>query len=227
MTDWPKYRARRRIIKYVVIVCSVIGFYLLSGIVAELTSDNGDTTEQKIVNKEQDNLEPSPNVESKPEIESTPNNENTSPDSKEKETELEIHRLVNIERQKHGLKTLSYDDALASIARNHSEDMAQRKFFSHVNPDGDDPTARGHKVGYNCQVVQGDVHWEGIGENVHMVSGTTITFWNSPESLAKDAVEGWMNSAGHRENILTNHYISEGIGVEITTFEVYVTQNFC
>ncbi|MEX0657099.1 MAG: CAP domain-containing protein [Nitrosopumilaceae archaeon] len=226
MTDWSKYHSRRRKLKYVAIVCAIIGFYLLYGIAAELTSDNENATEQKIVVPEQDDLESPPNVEPEPEIKSMPRNENTA-DSKEKETELEIHRLVNIERQKHGLKTLSYDDALASIARNHSEDMAQRKFYSHVNPDGDDPTARGHKTGYNCRVVQGDGYWEGIGENLHMVSGSTITFWDSPESIAKDAVEGWMNSVGHRENILTEHYLSEGIGVEITTFEIYVTQNFC
>jgi uncharacterized protein YkwD/Zn finger protein HypA/HybF involved in hydrogenase expression len=175
-----------------------------------------------------------PEIQEQKELESETSNEiqirdqeKSNPDDKELQTELEIHRLVNIERQKHGLKTLSYDDTLASIAGLHSEDMAQRKFFSHVNPDGDDPTTRGHKIGYNCRVVQGDGHWEGIGENIHMKSGSTITFWDSHESIAKETVDGWMNSEGHRKNILTNHYQREGIGVEITNFEIYVTQNFC
>jgi len=153
-------------------ICSVIGFYLLYGIITELTSDNENTTEQKIVVPEQDNLESTPNVEPEPEAESTSNNEITSPDSKEKETELEIHRLVNIERQKYGLKSLSYDNALADIARFHSEDMAKRKFFSHVNPDGQDHTARALDEGYKCENQIGNMIY-GLGENLHMASRTT------------------------------------------------------
>jgi len=144
-----------------------------------------------------------------------------STDSKTKalEAEKEVHRLVNIERQKQGLSSLIYDEKLSNIARLHSQDMLERGYFSHDTPEGLDPTQRAQQAGYNCRL--------GIAENIHMEEKSSITFWDSPETIAKSAVVGWMNSEGHRKNILTSHYHSEGIGVTISSFEIYVTQNFC
>jgi len=52
--------------------------------------------------------------------------------------------------------------------------------------------------------------------------------WNTQEELAESIVDGWMNSKGHRENILTPYYSSEGIGVAVSNDNrVYATQNFC
>ena len=52
--------------------------------------------------------------------------------------------------------------------------------------------------------------------------------WLTPNELAESAVQGWMNSPGHRQNILTPHWRSEGIGVAVSNDgKVLATQDFC
>jgi len=153
--------------------------------------------------------------------------EDADDETKKKQAEIEVHRLINLEREKRGLKALAYDEKLASVARAHSKDMQSRGYFSHDTPEGFDPIDRANKAGYVCRYQIGNLIYMGIAENIHMEKTSSITFWESPESIAKSAVEGWMNSIGHKQNILTGHYRSEGIGVSISGFSIYVTQNFC
>jgi len=134
---------------------------------------------------------------------------------------------INLEREKHGLETLGYNEKLASIAKLHSEDMASSGYFSHETPEGLDPTDRAGKADYVCRYQIGNLIYSGIGENIHMVTGSSIAFLSSPESIAEMAVSGWMDSPGHRKNILTSNFSNEGIGVSISTFTIHVTQNFC
>jgi len=54
-----------------------------------------------------------------------------------------------------------------------------------------------------------------------------VYHWNSPEAIAQTTVAGWMNSSGHRENILTLTFDREGIGIAIASEKVYITENFC
>lgn len=155
------------------------------------------------------------------------------------ETELEkqIHSLTNQYRTQNGLKALSWDDKLSNIARSHSQDMASRDYFSHDSPEGKDPTDRGTSQGYRCQKTIGNLIYSGIAENIFqnnlydsvtIIGIVPIHDWNSQDDLAKSTVDGWMESPGHRENILTNTYDREGIGVEIASDnKVYITQNFC
>ena len=145
---------------------------------------------------------------------------------KEKQAEMEVHRLINLEREKQGLKTLGYDEKLASIAKSHSKDMASSGYFSHDTPEGLDPTDRAGKADYVCRYQIGNLIYSGIGENIHMVKGSSIALWSS-ESIAEMAVSDWMDSPGHRKNILTSNFSNEGIGVSISAFTIYVTQNFC
>ncbi len=147
--------------------------------------------------------------------------------TKEKQAEIEVHRLINLEREKHGLETLGYDEELASIAKLHSEDMASSEYFSHETPEGLDPTDRAGKADYVCRYQIGNLIYSGIGENIHMVKGSLVVLLASPESIAELAVSGWMDSPGHRKNILTSNFSNEGIGVSISTFTIHVTQNFC
>jgi len=147
--------------------------------------------------------------------------------TKEKQAEMEVHRLINLEREKHGLMTLGYDEKLASIAKSHSKDMASSGYFSHETPEGLDPTDRASKADYVCRYQVGNLIYSGIGENIHMVEGSSTALWSSPESIAEMAVSGWMDSPGHRKNILTSTFSNEGIGVSISTFTIHVTQNFC
>jgi uncharacterized protein YkwD len=152
----------------------------------------------------------------------------TESDDKEKQTEKEIHRLVNIERKKYGLPTLSYDTKLSNIAKSHSEDMFEKGYFSHTTLEGKSPTDRGISKGYHCRIdVSSTRYYEGIAENIFKLQKSSISFWESPESIAENAVSGWMNSPGHKKNILSDISQKEGIGVKIGIFDIYVTQNFC
>lgn len=150
--------------------------------------------------------------------------------------EQKIHRLINRERTTRGLSPLKFDPALSTIARNHSKDMAERSFFSHESPEGHDFSFRYKQNGYACSVRTGDtIHLgaENIARNhlyksVTTVNGVDHFDWNSEKQIAVSTVEGWMNSPGHRKNILTPYMQNEGIGIFIAPDDrVYITQNFC
>jgi uncharacterized protein YkwD len=151
--------------------------------------------------------------------------------------EQRLHELVNQQRTEKGLSALNFDPALADIARKHSEDMAAQHYFSHTNPAGQNPTARGTAAGYFCRKNYGSYYTYGIAENLfqnNLYSAATfysnrdtVYHWNTPESIAQVSVGGWMNSSGHRENILTPTFDREGIGIVVASEKVYITENFC
>ena len=152
--------------------------------------------------------------------------------------EFLVHELTNQERQNHELSQLSFDTSISQIARGHSLDMASRNYFAHETPEGLSPSDRADQLGYSCQKMVGLLIYTGIAENIfqghlfdsyYTVSGVITSYdWISEKEIAQITVEGWMNSPGHRENILTEIFDKEGIGVEITPeHKVYVTQNFC
>jgi uncharacterized protein YkwD len=152
--------------------------------------------------------------------------------------EQRVHDLINQERTAQGLSALDIDPALAAVARAHSEDMAAQQYFAHVNLQGQDPTARGEAAGYSCRKTYGSYYTYGIAENLflnNLYSSATYYSnreteytWNSPEEIAQTTVSGWMNSSGHRENILTPTYDRQGIGVAIGSNDrVYITEDFC
>lgn len=151
--------------------------------------------------------------------------------------EKKIHVLVNHERQKQGLQPLAWDDSLAAIARTHSKDMTARNYFAHDSPEGYDFSYRYKQASYACNVrVDRTIYMgaENLAQNnlynsVTTMNGVPTSYdWNSEDKLAESTVQGWMNSPGHRKNILTPHFKSEGIGIFIAPDDkVYVTQNFC
>jgi uncharacterized protein YkwD len=153
-----------------------------------------------------------------------------------KRLEQRIHDLINAEREKQGLEPLDWDDRLALIARNHSLDMAARKYFSHVSPEGRDFAYRYNSTGYTCERRIDNILYRGA-ENIFQnnlynqtttINDTTYYDWNSEKELAETTVQGWMQSPGHRKNILIPYWRNEGIGVAITPEgAVYITQNFC
>jgi len=151
--------------------------------------------------------------------------------------EQRVHELINQQRTDMGLGALTFDPALADIARKHSEDMAAQHYFAHVNPAGQDPTSRATADGYTCRKTYGSYYTYGIAENLfqnNLYSSATfynnretVYNWNSPEAIAQTTVAGWMNSSGHKKNILTRTFDREGIGVAIASEKVYITENFC
>ena len=150
--------------------------------------------------------------------------------------EAQIHRLINRERKRKGLKPLAWNAALSRIARTHSKDMARRDYFHHYSPEGHDFLWRYERAGYSCGIRIGNIIHTG-GENilqnnlydsVTTINGDPYYDWNSQKKIAETSVRGWMKSPGHRKNILTPHWQKEGIGVVIAPDgKVYITQNFC
>jgi uncharacterized protein YkwD len=126
----------------------------------------------------------------------------------------EIHRLTNLERSKAGVATLAYDDALAAIAMAYSEDMAEDDYFSHTTPEGCTLTCRIEAAGYQA------VAW---GENLAWRSSDTLP---EAKNLAAIFVDMWMDSPGHKQNLLSTNFTHEGIGLAKIGTKVYATANF-
>ncbi|WP_328770120.1 CAP domain-containing protein [Streptomyces sp. NBC_00286] len=112
--------------------------------------------------------------------------------------------LVNAEREKAGCGPVTTNAKLTKAAQNHSQDMADHKNMSHTGSDGSDMGERLARVGYN---------FRSAGENVAAGYGT-------PESV----MDGWMNSPGHKANILNCGFKELGIG--LAQPGNYWTQNF-
>lgn len=127
-----------------------------------------------------------------------------------------VHRFANDERRERGLAPLARDPALARVARNHSAWMARTETVGH----GEEPLAdRYARYGLVC---------EG-GENVYAVA--TVGAPYDERSLARRAVDAWIDSPGHRENLLAERFEVHGVGVATAgaagRTTVYVTQDFC
>jgi uncharacterized protein YkwD len=108
--------------------------------------------------------------------------------------------LLNRERRRHGLKRLKASRRLSRSAGRYAAHMARHDFFSHVSPGGSTMTKRIRRSGY----LRGARGWS-IGENLAWGSGRLAT--------PVEAVEGWMNSPGHRANILSPRFRRIGIGI--------------
>lgn len=151
------------------------------------------------------------------------------------ELEQEVHNWANHYRKENGVSELKRNLPLAGIARNHSQDMAGLNYFSHINLKGEDPTARAGRQGFNCHIdLSGNRYVNGVGENIwqgwtfdYTVNGVPSGYYTQGE-LAEKIVTEWMNSPSHREDLLTDFWQSEGIGIVITNEgKVYATEDFC
>ncbi len=151
-----------------------------------------------------------------------------------------IHELVNVERRKNGLDPLRYHLKLAAIAAKHSRDMSDRNYFAHISPDGLNASARATLDGLATEALMKDGRTKsGVGENIfydRLYSGKRLSvkegkreivfLWRDADAIAVLAVTGWMNSPGHRANILGPFYDSQGIGVVVDDQNrIYITQN--
>ncbi|MBQ8310480.1 MAG: SafA/ExsA family spore coat assembly protein [Clostridia bacterium] len=106
--------------------------------------------------------------------------------------EQEVVRLVNEERSKVGLKPLTQDWELSRVARYKSQDMKDNNYFSHTSP----------VYGSPFQMIKSfGISYRSAGENIAKGYAT-------PQAV----VNGWMNSAGHRANILNASYTHIGVG---------------
>ncbi|MFD7560498.1 sigma-70 family RNA polymerase sigma factor [Streptomyces sp. NPDC059835] len=118
----------------------------------------------------------------------------------------QVIALVNSERAAAGCGPLKEDSQLRAAAQGHSDDMAARNFFDHTNPDGKDPGDRTTAAGYR---------WSTYGENIARGQQT-----------AKSVMDSWMNSPGHRANILNCSFKDIGVGIHQGAGGPWWTQNF-
>lgn len=122
------------------------------------------------------------------------------------DTVAQVVALVNQERAKAGCGALTEDPLLEKAAQDHSDDMAARAFFDHTNPDGADPGQRITAAGYK---------WSTYGENIAQGQQT-----------AEAVMESWMNSPGHRANILNCSFKDIGVGIHKGSGGPWWTQDF-
>ena len=159
-----------------------------------------------------------PNVPSKPE--STPNNPSTTPQQKPESTpstpsttpqqkpestpeqkpstdfssyQQQVLDLVNAERTKRGISALTLDSNLSSVATKKSQDMVNKNYFDHTSPT--------------------------YGSPFDMMKQFGISYRTAAENIAKgqktpqEVVTAWMNSEGHRKNILNPNFTNLGVGI--------------
>jgi uncharacterized protein YkwD len=106
--------------------------------------------------------------------------------------ESEVITLTNQERSQEGCPALTFSTQLRTAAIRHSTDMAHNDFFSHTGSDGSSPWDRIQDTGYQYSTA---------AENA-------AAGYSSPQSV----VDGWMNSQGHRDNILNCNLLEIGVG---------------
>ncbi len=125
--------------------------------------------------------------------------------------EKETFALINRKRAEFGLSPIIWSDEIAKIARLHSDNMAKFNFFSHTGLDGKMVDDRADSLGIT--------KWKAMGEN--------IAYNRGYQKPLECAVEKWMESPGHRENLLNSRWKESAIGIAVTadgTF--YFTQVF-
>lgn len=126
---------------------------------------------------------------------------------------------TNRQRQFYGATQFLYDNRLERCAQGHSEDMPRLNFFSHTSlvPGKTNMSDRMGKVGYSNLYMAENISW-------HDVSNRNY------RDLAKSIVDSWMDSPGHRKNILNPTYNYLGVGTAIfwSEYGLYLksTQNF-
>ncbi len=120
----------------------------------------------------------------------------------EKGVEQQIFDITNVIRNRFDKKSVSWHEKVASVAFDHSKDMAIHNYFSHISLEGD---------GLKERLKENKVYYFSAGENI------AAQYPDAPST-----VEGWLNSKGHREALLNEDYTHLGVGV----YRYYYTQNF-
>ena len=147
------------------------------------------------------------NIVEKPGTDDSTSNDNQTETGTFSSFQQEVVRLVNVERSKRGLKELSFNTKLSNVATLKSQDMINKNYFSHTSPTYGSPFD---------MMKQFNISYRTAGENIAMGQKTPA-----------EVVKAWMNSQGHRENILSSNFTEIGIGVaKSSNGTLYWTQMF-
>lgn len=124
-----------------------------------------------------------------------------------KNLENEVFQIVNEERRRVGLSELTFDTDITNVARTKSQDFIKNNYFSHNSPEYGSPFEMLRSFGIN---------YSAAAENIA-----------SGQNTAEEAMRHWMNSAGHRANILNSTFNKIGVGVaRDNNGNLYWTQMF-
>lgn len=124
--------------------------------------------------------------------------------------ELVAFTMVNNYRMDNGVAELKWAEDMADVARRHGQDMVNRDFFDHTNPDGVDVAGRLGLLG---------IEWIALGENIARTTENT-------EEPAKAALNVWKESSGHEANMVNATFEESGVGCAIGDNYIYFTQVF-
>ena len=155
----------------------------------DVSEDNQDNVAEDEQPEVEETEQPNVNVDDNTEVEEKPSN-NEANDLHE--FEQRVYELTNEEREKHGLAPLEIDIKLSKVSRDKSQDMLDNQYFSHDSPTYGSP--------FDMMKAYG-IEYQAAGENI--AKGQ-----NTPEEV----VNAWMNSQGHRENILNSSFTHIGVG---------------
>lgn len=149
--------------------------------------------EQTVPESDNDNYieEEKEQIEQTP-VESNPIEEEVTEATSLNAFEREMFQLTNVEREKHGLEPFQLEEEVSKVAREKSRDMAENHYFDHNSPVYGSPFDMMRAYGITYQAA---------GENIAMGQ-------RSPEEV----VQAWMNSPGHRANILNPTFTHMGVG---------------
>lgn len=160
---------------------------------------------QTFIPKKEATLTPSTNTNS-----TQTNKPKTTPSTTSEQlsvVEKEVVHLVNIEREKRGLQPLTISPQISDIARKKSNDMKIHNYFDHQSPTYGSPFEMLQQFG---------VSYSSAGENIA-----------AGQQTAQEVMNGWMNSEGHRANILNPSFTHIGVGtVTGGNYGIYWTQLF-
>lgn len=183
---------------------------------ADDTDDRADTAKpsaspEKTTRKPRDEAsqEPAPRKPSKSPTPAKPSSPakppSKSPSPPGNSAEAQVLNLVNQERARAGCQPVRADSQLASLARDYSADMAARGFFDHTDPDGNSPWDRAKARGIDNMG----------GENIAR-----------GQASAESVMKAWMDSPGHRANILNCDFKTLGVGAHFAQGGPWWTQAF-
>ncbi|MGL5756874.1 MAG: CAP domain-containing protein [Paraclostridium sp.] len=154
-------------------------------------------------NKPEGNTNSKP--ENKPETPSTENKPST-PSGNFASFQQEVLSLVNVERTNRGLQPLKFSSELSKVATLKSQDMIDKNYFDHTSPTYGSPFDMMKQFG---------ISYNAAGENIAMGQETP-----------KEVMNSWMNSSGHRKNILNPDFTELGVGIASNGSSLYWTQMF-
>lgn len=144
--------------------------------------------------------------------------------------ERRVLREVNVVRDRHGRPRLAADTALVALARGHSDAMQRRGFFAHSDPEGRRAGDRARQAGYAFRALGENLYRGRLYDTVTRSRvgdrTTTSSLWHTPDALAALVVQMWMESPGHRDNMLSASFDYGGVGVAVGAGdEVLITLN--